>query len=91
MDAADVTDGSGAALKGDGNVRRHTRRREQRLTRTLMLICAAYFVCFTPASLMHLFNPMPPCYNLPGLHVAASILFWCSAFVNPLIYTCTNK
>ncbi len=88
---SDVADAGAVSLTGEQNVRRHTRRREQALTRTLVLICVAYFVCFLPGGLVHVFNPMPPCYNLPGVHVAASILFWCSAFVNPLIYTCTNK
>jgi hypothetical protein len=34
---------------------------------------------------------MPPNRDYPGLHVAGYIIFWCSGFINPIIYTASNK
>ena len=36
-------------------------------------------------------DPMPPNRNHPEVHVAGYILFWCSAFINPIIYTACNQ
>ena len=56
-----------------------------------MMICTGFMVCFFPSALIMVFDPMPPCYKNPELHVAGYIIFWCSAFINPVIYTLSNR
>jgi hypothetical protein len=34
------------------NVRKMTKRREKQLTRTVLLICVSFFVCFLPSALI---------------------------------------
>ena len=34
---------------------------------------------------------MPPNRNYAELHVAGYVIFWCSAFINPIIYTVCNQ
>jgi len=34
---------------------------------------------------------MPPCWKNPGWHIATYVIFWCSAFVNPIIYIVCNR
>ena len=36
-------------------------------------------------------DPMPPNRNYPEVHIAGYIIFWCSAFINPIIYTVCNQ
>ncbi len=76
---------------GKGDVARMTRKRERQLTRTLLLICISYLVCFLPSALIALIDPMPPCWQHPGWHVATYVIFWCSAWVNPVIYVICNR
>ena len=51
----------------------------------------AFILCFLPSALLGLFDPMPPCWHNPELHVAAYAVFWLSAVVNPFIYTLSNR
>ena len=64
------------SLVRDQSIRYHTKKREKDLTRTLLIICFSYVVCVLPASLLAIFNPMPPCWNMPELHVAFYVIFW---------------
>ena len=34
---------------------------------------------------------MPPNRNYAELHIAGYVIFWCSAFINPIIYTVCNQ
>ena len=66
----DMTSGEGntdPALQNTLSVRYHTKRREKDLTKTLSLICVGFIFCFVPSALVMVFNPMPPCWNLPGV------------------------
>ena len=73
------------------DVTRLTKRRERQLTRTLLLICFSFLVCFAPSALIAIIDPMPPCWENPGWHVATYVVFWCSVFVNPIIYVACNR
>lgn len=73
------------------SVTSHLRRREQQLTKTAVLMCLGFIICFLPSSILGAFDPMPPCRNHPQLHVAGYIIFWCSGFVNPFIYVLSNR
>ena len=54
-------------------------------------IISGYTLCFLPTTLVMVIDPMPPKRNYPGLHVGTYIIFWCSGFINPIIYIMTNK
>ena len=66
------------SLVRDQSIHYHTKKREKDLTRTLLIICFSYMVCALPASLLAMLNPMPPCWNMPQLHVAFFVVFWYS-------------
>ena len=34
---------------------------------------------------------MPPNRNYAEMHIAGYVIFWCSAFINPIIYTVCNQ
>ncbi len=89
--AFDVSTDTGLDANNVNNVSWQLRKREKNITKTGLLVCASYIVCFMPSALMLAFHPMPPNNDLPGLHVAGYIIYWCSGFVNPVIYVVSNK
>ena len=70
---------------------RQIKKREAQITKTTLMIWLGYGVCFLPTTLIMAFDPMPPNKEHPGLHVAGYIIFWCSGFINPIIYIVSNK
>ena len=70
---------------------RQIRKREAQITKTTLMIWLGYGICFLPTTLIMAFDPMPPNKDHPGLHVAGYIIFWCSGFINPIIYIVSNK
>ena len=54
-------------------------------------VWTGFCICFLPTSLIMTVNPMPPNRNYPEIHIAGYIIFWCSAFINPIIYTVCNQ
>ncbi len=75
----------------DHVVENHLKKREHNITRTGLLVCMSFIICFMPSALIMALHPMPPHTDMPGLHVAGYIIFWCSGFVNPVIYIVSNK
>lgn len=69
---------------------RQLKKKEAQMTKTTALVWLGFVICFLPSTLIIMFDPMPPSKNA-GLHVAGYIIFWCSAFINPLIYIASNK
>ena len=61
------------------------------MTKTVLLVCLGYVACFLPSCVLMVFDSMPPCRGYPGLHVAGYVIFWCSGFINPLIYIFSNR
>ena len=70
---------------------RQIKKREAQITKTTLMIWLGYGVCFLPTTLIMAIDPMPPNKEHPGLHVAGYIIFWCSGFINPIIYIVSNK
>ena len=70
---------------------RQVKKREAQITKTTLMIWLGFGVCFLPTTLIMAFDPMPPNKEHPGLHVAGYIIFWCSGFINPIIYIVSNK
>lgn len=75
----------------DGVLNRHMKRRERAITKTTLWVWLAYVICMMPSTLIMIFDPMPPNKDHPGLHVAGYIVFWCSGFINPVIYIVSNR
>ena len=57
----------------------------------LFIVWLGYVLCFLPTTLIMVIDPMPPNRNNPQLHVVGYIIFWCSGFINPIIYIVSNK
>ncbi|XP_014670607.1 PREDICTED: protein trapped in endoderm-1-like [Priapulus caudatus] len=62
-------------------------RDEHALTRTMISVFTAFFVCNIPVVFVALTLPED---RLPWLHLLASALTWTTAIVNPLIYAYNN-
>ena len=54
-------------------------------------VWTGFCICFVPTTLIMTVDPMPPNRNYPEIHIAGYIIFWCSAFINPIIYTVCNQ
>ena len=75
----------------DAVLNQQLKKREAQMTKTTVMVWLGYVICFLPTTLIMTINPMPPNRNLPGLHIAGYIIFWCSGFINPVIYIISNK
>ncbi len=71
--------------------RLHTNAMEKKVTKTMVLVWIGFVMCFLPTTLIMSLHPMPPNRDLPALHIAGYIIFWCSAFINPIIYFVSNE
>ena len=60
------------------------------MTKTAIRVVGAFVFLYTPGFLVFTFNPMPGDKAVPQLHVAAYLLAWSHAFINPIIYTYYN-
>ena len=67
------------------------KRCESQMLRTVLLVSVSYVGCFLPGFLLMVIDPMPPCDDYPDAHVAGYIIFWCSGFLNPVIYVMSNS
>ena len=61
------------------------------MTKTAIRVVGAFVFLYTPGFLVFTFNPMPGEKAVPQLHVAAYLLAWSHAFINPIIYTYYNR
>ena len=61
------------------------------MTKTAIRVVGAFVFLYTPGFLVFTFNPMPGDKAVPQLHVAAYLLAWSHAFINPIIYTYSNR
>lgn len=73
------------------NFHQKSQTRERELTKTFLIICACYVICYIPASVLMVFDPMPPCSKNPGWHVFGYVMFWFSTIVNPIVYVVANR
>ena len=58
---------------------------------TTLMVWLGFILCFLPTTLIMIINPTPPNRNVPWLHILGYIIFWCSGFINPIIYIVSNK
>jgi hypothetical protein len=68
----------------------HLEEREGQLNRTSLLLCVTFIGLNVPGVIIMTVDAMPPNNQYPALHVVGYMLFWCSGFVNPLIYVFFN-
>jgi hypothetical protein len=69
----------------------HLEEREGQLHRMSLLLCITFIGLMVPGVVIVTVDPIPPNNQYPALHVVGYMLFWCSAFVNPLIYVFSNR
>ena len=83
----------------DTTLSRQMNKREAAITKMTLVVYIGFWVCFLPTTAIVVFDPTPgdhdkldyPNRDNPELHVAGYIIFWCSAFINPVIYIASNK
>ena len=77
----------------NSNLNRQLSKRELAITKMTLLVWIGFFICFVPTSLSKVIFPMPENRDKPApeLHIAGYVIFWCSAFINPVIYIISNK
>ena len=87
---ASVNRASSLEISGPHSILHQTSEREERLSKCFTYIFVTFAVCFTPWAILTTVDPIPPS-TLGWLHMATYILSWSSAFINPIIYSATNR
>jgi len=64
--------------------------REWQVTKTSLIVVGSFVFVYTPGFIVQMFNKLPGENAVPDLHVAAYLLGWSHAFINPIIYIFFN-
>ena len=67
---------------------RRRRRQESDMNRTVIIICASYFICNLPAAVVLIFDPSAELF--PEAHIPCYSLAWINPVINPWVYVTFN-